>query len=113
MWILLWLDSTQLEAQEQYSKVGQSEVAQIQIVAVEEHLDPTGAYTIVEIDVVPGESYVLCAGCAYCCFGDQTTNGYCGGNTWFCVANGSYVCTMSGLACFTDWLTATRSRPRQ
>tara|TARA_B100000035_G_scaffold117767_1_gene99822 strand:+ start:2348 stop:3454 length:1107 start_codon:yes stop_codon:yes gene_type:complete len=70
---------------------------------------PSGAYTIVEFDVSQSESLVLCAGCAYCCFAYQTTNGYCGGNTWFCMANGPYVCTMSGLACFTDWMNATRS----
>ena len=69
---------------------------------------PTGAYTIVEMDVTAGNTYLLCAGCAYCCYAYQTTNGYCGGNTCIC-GPGLHLCTESGLACFTDWMSATRS----
>ncbi len=69
---------------------------------------PSGAYTIIEMDVTAGDSYLLCAGCAYCCYAYQTTNGYCGGNSCIC-GPGLFLCTLSGLSCFTDWMTATRS----
>jgi len=43
-----------------------------------------GAYTVVEIDVTPGEIFCLCSGCAYCCYAYQTTPGSCGSNTCIC-----------------------------
>lgn len=69
---------------------------------------PSGAYTVVEMDVTAGDTYYLDVGCAYCCYAYQTTNGYCGGNTCIC-GPGLHLCTLSGLACFTDWMTATKS----
>ena len=69
---------------------------------------PSGAYTVIEMDVTPGEAFQVCTGCAYCCYAYQTTNGYCGGNTCICGSNFD-LCTLSGLACFADWQTAARS----
>jgi hypothetical protein len=65
----------------------------------------TGAYTVVEIDVTPGEIFCLCAGCAYCCFAYQTSHGGCGGNTCICSNAGLCWTTCSGdtNGCFCKW----------
>lgn len=42
---------------------------------------PSGAYTAVEISVTPGDSYTICAGCAYCCYAYQTTSTAVSGDT--------------------------------
>ena len=68
----------------------------------------TGAYATTIIDVNPGDSYTLCAGCAYCCYAccssaNQTTGcqSYVTGNnlSGFCAMGGRarVSCTMKSL----------------
>ena len=64
-----------------------------------------GAYTVVEIDVTPGEIFCLCAGCAYCCFAYQTSHGGCGGPTCICSNAGLCwtTCSADTIGCFCKW----------
>ena len=68
----------------------------------------TGAYATTIIDVTPGDSYTLCAGCAYCCYAccsaQMTRTGcssYATGNNFsgFCAMGGHsrISCTMKNL----------------
>lgn len=63
---------------------------------------PSGAYTVVELDVTPGNVYCLCSGCAQCCYAYQTTPGICGGPTFVC-GPGLNVCADSGISCYNFW----------
>lgn len=66
------------------------------------HIGPTGAYASVIIPVTPGDTYTLCGGCAYCCYGArgqvsaQGCPSYVTGNglTNFCAEGGK-----SGMYC--------------
>lgn len=64
-----------------------------------------GAYTVVEIDVTPGEIFCLCAGCAYCCFAYQTSHGGCGAPTCICSNTGLCwtTCSADTNGCFCKW----------
>jgi hypothetical protein len=63
-----------------------------------------GAYATTIIDVTPGDTYDLCAGCAYCCYASATSQSYSGitcsttvtgnGLTGLCAQGG-----MGNLAC--------------
>jgi hypothetical protein len=64
---------------------------------------PSGAYMVTQFCVNQGETYCLCAGCAYCCWGEQTTPGICGSPTWFNSTSGINACTDSGISCFCYW----------
>ena len=57
---------------------------------------------VVQMDVSPGEVYCLCAGCAYCCCGEQTTPGICGSPSWVRGA-GICMCADSGQSCYCYW----------
>ena len=65
----------------------------------------SGAYTVVEIDVTPGEIFCLCAGCAYCCYAYQTNHGGCGGPTCICSNAGLCwtTCSADTNGCFCKW----------
>lgn len=63
---------------------------------------PSGAYALVQMNVTAGEIYTVCAGCAYCCCGTQTTPGICGGPTWV-TGPGLCVCADSGISCYCFW----------
>lgn len=68
------------------------------------HIGPSGAFASVIMPVTPGDSYVLCGGCAYCCYtshGQNNTEGcpsYVTGNglSNFCAVGGksSMFCEM-------------------
>lgn len=86
-----------------------------------------GAYAVAVVDVCPGEVFCWCAGCAYCCCGDQdsapggytgscgTTVSYCGnpnggdcaggyGGAWCMCApgsNGTHMCLWNCQVCKT------------
>jgi len=70
----------------------------------------TGAYASVIMDVSPGDTYDICAGCAYCCYAFQNGPG-CGGAACGCP---SYItgpglnclCADSGIACVCYWREA-------
>jgi hypothetical protein len=64
-----------------------------------------GAYTAVEISVTPGDTYTLCAGCAYCCYAYQTTPGAVGGDTTITGPNLD-IATKGGVSCCTAWSAA-------
>lgn len=63
---------------------------------------PSGAYSVVTLDVTAGESYTLCAGCAHCCYASQTTPGLSAGNS-FVTGPGLCVCAEPGYACYCHW----------
>jgi len=61
---------------------------------------PNGAYSVIEFNVTPGDTMCLCAGCAYCCYGDNSgppgqNNSYCTTVCYCDVAagNGSLIMT--------------------
>ena len=64
---------------------------------------PSGAYMVLQFCVNQGETYCFCAGCAYCCWGEQTTPGICGNPTWFNSTSGINACADSGISCFCYW----------
>jgi len=64
---------------------------------------PSGAYMVMQFCVNQGETYCFCAGCAYCCWGEQTTPGICGNPTWFNSTSGINACADSGISCFCYW----------
>ena len=63
---------------------------------------PSGAYAVVKMDVTPGNTYTLCAGCAYCCYAYQGAPGICGSPT-FVTGPGLCVCADSGISCYCHW----------
>jgi hypothetical protein len=63
---------------------------------------PSGAYVVVQMDVVPGQSYTLCSGCAVCCCASQTTPGGQGSPT-FVTGTGLCVCAEGGNPCYCCW----------
>lgn len=63
---------------------------------------PSGAYMVVQMDVSQGECFCLCAGCAYCCCGEQTTPGICGSPSWV-IGAGNCFCADSGQSCYCYW----------
>lgn len=64
---------------------------------------PSGAYMVVELDVSPGETYCMCAGCAYCCCASRgSTPGICGGPSWV-RGSGLCMCADSGQSCVNLW----------
>lgn len=64
---------------------------------------PSGAYMVLTFCVNQSETYCFCAGCAYCCWGEQTTPGICGNPTWFNSTTGLNACADSGISCFCYW----------
>lgn len=64
---------------------------------------PSGSYMVSTVPVTPGQTYCLCAGCAYCCYADQTTPGLIGGPTWISGTNGYSVCAESAYSCVPQW----------
>jgi len=57
----------------------------------------TGAFATVIIDVNPGDSYTLCAGCAYCCYAYCSAANYTTGDTTYVNGNNlSGLCAMGG-----------------
>ena len=64
---------------------------------------PTGSYLVSTVPVTPGQSYCLCAGCAYCCYASQTTPGLLGSSTWISGTNGYSVCAESAYSCIPQW----------
>ena len=65
-------------------------------------MGPSGAYSVVQMDVTPGEVYCLCGGCAYCCCAQQTTPGICGGPSYV-RGPGLCFCADSGRSCYCFW----------
>lgn len=63
---------------------------------------PSGAYMVASLDVTPGASYTLCAGCAYCCWANQTTPGLCQGDTYVTGPNLS-ICAQGAVSCYSVW----------
>jgi hypothetical protein len=63
---------------------------------------PSGAYTVVRLNVTAGEVYCLCSGCAFCCLASQTTPGLCGTPSFVC-GPGLNVCVDSGISCYNYW----------
>ena len=64
---------------------------------------PSGAYHVLQFGVNQSETYCFCSGCAYCCWGEQTTPGICGSPTWFNSTSGINACADSGISCFCHW----------
>lgn len=64
---------------------------------------PSGAYMLLQFCVNQGETYCFCAGCAYCCWGEQTTPGICGNPTWFNSTVSLNACADSGISCYCYW----------
>ena len=64
----------------------------------------SGGYMISTVPVTAGEIYCLCAGCAYCCYANQTTPGLCGGPTWISATTGYSVCVDSATADMYAWI---------
>lgn len=64
---------------------------------------PSGAYMVLQFSVNQGETYCFCSGCAYCCWGEQTTPGICGSPTYFRSTSGICACADSGISCFCYW----------
>ena len=71
---------------------------------------PSGAFALVAKPVIAGEVYVLCAGCAYCCYATQTTPGMQGspsyvtgtGFTGFCAEGGRPCVCVNGVPVCQD-----------
>ena len=64
---------------------------------------PSGAYMVMQFCVNQSETYCFCSGCAYCCWGEQTTPGICGSPTYFRSTSGIQACADSGISCFCYW----------
>lgn len=68
---------------------------------------PTGTYVMATINVVPGETFQLCAGCAYCCYAEQTTPGYNQSVSYVCSctnANGCFnIAAIGALPDYQSW----------
>lgn len=62
----------------------------------------SGAYAMVQMNVTPGEVYLLCAGCAFCCFASQTDPGLCGNPSLVC-GPGLNFCADGGISCYCFW----------
>jgi hypothetical protein len=58
---------------------------------------PSGAYMLVQMQVTPGHSYTLCAGCAPCCYATQGGPGI--GNPTYITGCGLSVCADAGFSC--------------
>lgn len=63
---------------------------------------PSGAYSVVQLDVTPGNCYTLCSGCGVCCFATQTTPGGQGSTSWVC-GPGLFICATGGIPCYCCW----------
>lgn len=76
----------------------------------------TGAYATVVIDATPGDTYVLCAGCAYCCYAYcSTENSTCGGTTYVTGPGLSGLCALGGnsrISCGQKYLHSSYSQCR-
>lgn len=70
---------------------------------------PTGAYATVIMKVAPGNTYTLCAGCAYCCFATQTTPGLNNGPTYVTGSGLTNFCAMGGYPDVCCWRSAVAS----
>lgn len=63
---------------------------------------PTGAYATVIIPVTAGDSYTLCAGCAYCCYATMDPTGH--GCASYVTGNGlTNFCAQGGISCVCSW----------
>lgn len=68
---------------------------------------PTGSYATACVTVTPGESFSLCAGCAYCCYANQTTPGYNYRATCVCSSTTGFFITANGaVPDFYNWCYA-------
>jgi hypothetical protein len=73
---------------------------------------PSGSYMVSTLNVTPGECYCLCAGCAYCCYANQTTASGQGSPTWISnSATGYCVCAEGACTCMCCWNAAVGSNP--
>ncbi len=55
------------------------------------HYGPTGAYAVSILPVTAGESWIMCAGCTYCCWSSRGTGP--------ATMSASYVCNTNGSQC--------------
>lgn len=44
----------------------------------------SGSFALFDLSVTAGETVVFCAGCAYCCYAEQTTPGLVNGHSYVC-----------------------------
>ena len=63
---------------------------------------PSGAYMLAKMNVTAGEVYTLCAGCAYCCYADQTTPGL-NSTPSYITGPGISICANPAKSCATCW----------
>jgi hypothetical protein len=67
----------------------------------------TGAYASVIIPVTPGDTYTLCAGCAYCCFPSRRSQGRVPGCPSYVTGNGlNNFCANGGQGRLGNWMAA-------
>ena len=65
---------------------------------------PSGGYMVSTVAVTPGQCYCLCAGCAYCCYANQTTPGMNYVPTFITSGNTGYsVCVDGAYSCIPQW----------
>ena len=64
---------------------------------------PSGAFALVAKPVIAGEVYVLCAGCAYCCYATQTTPGMQGSPSYVTGTGFTGFCAEGGRPCVCEW----------
>lgn len=57
---------------------------------------PTGSYVVANVPTTPGETFLLCSGCAYCCYATQTTPGYNAVATCVCSTTTGFFLTANG-----------------
>ena len=67
---------------------------------------PTGSYMVSTVPVSAGQTYNLCAGCAYCCYADQTTASGQGSPTRICSSAGYCACAEGACTCTCCWNAA-------
>ena len=65
---------------------------------------PSGAYAVVQLDVVAGNTYTVCAGCAICCCANQNQPGPAGGSS-FVTGPGLCICAEGGQSDYSLWRT--------
>jgi hypothetical protein len=63
---------------------------------------PTGAYAVVALPVTAGATYVVCAGCAQCCFASIALTGQ-GGPTYVTGPGLTGLCADGGVSCVCNW----------
>jgi len=63
---------------------------------------PSGAYMLAKMNVTAGDVFTLCAGCAYCCWADQTTPGL-NGSPSYITGPGISICATAGRGCTSCW----------